>query len=766
MTAEQWLGAESTFGIRIWREKYRQNCETFDEWLDRVSGGDSFIRKMILDKKFLFGGRVLANRGLADRKVSLFNCYVLPPPEDNLPSIFDTMKEMALTYARGGGVGTSLDKLSPKGAKINNAANWSTGAVSFMDLFSMTTQTIAQKGRRGALMLMLSVEHPDIMEFIESKQDLDRINYANISVKVTPEFMKAVKRDGEWLTEFTRPETGETISRTYRARDIMIKMAECAWNTGDPGVVYMDRMANYNLAEKNAGYVINSTNPCGEQGLPDYGCCNLGSINLSEFVDRPFTSDARINYSSLADAVRGAVSALDHIIDEGQAGHALGEQAEQHQKWRNIGLGVMGYADMLIKLGLRYGNEKANEFTMCLFRQIYIWALQASVELAITKSPYPNIDIGSIFQSDFWQTLNNPYCDCVTEFCAGQAKFTPKADLDKLRDLIQYYGMRNVTLLTVAPTGSTSSMIGVSGGCEPLFSTGSFTRTTKSIGDGDQTHVMYPQIVRDLMEAQGLQPGDPLPDYVVSAHDLTWRERLAAQAAMQTFVDTSISSTVNLPKSATVEDIYNLYVEAYDLGLKGITVFRDGCAKAGILSVGTDPVTEMDPHLARGEIVETNDDLIGLKRKLTTGCGSLHFGAFFDPKTGEVQETYLSKGSTGGCENYMKSLSRVISLAKRAGVSTEAIADQLFSCGNCPSYAVRKATLRDTSKGSCCPAAVGYALLDMRDEFNATQHSMPEPAQNVRADASNGGSCPSCKTPLVFTGGCNFCPSCGWSKCE
>lgn len=262
MTVQDWLGADNALGIDIWERKYRQNGEDFEMWLDRVSGGNKEVRRLIRDRKFLFGGRILANRGLKGKCVTYSNCYVMTPPEDNLESIYDTCKRLARTYSAGGGCGLDISKLAPKGAKVNNAAGTSSGAVSFMDTFSQVTGQIGQAGRRGALMLSMRDTHPDLEDFIDCKLDLDKVNFANISVMVSDAFMECVKNDGEWELKFTRPETGETIKKTVRARTIFHKLAENNWNMGEPGCLFWDRIRRWSLLSEDGEFAFAGTNPC------------------------------------------------------------------------------------------------------------------------------------------------------------------------------------------------------------------------------------------------------------------------------------------------------------------------------------------------------------------------------------------------------------------------------------------------------------------------------------------------------------------------
>jgi ribonucleoside-diphosphate reductase alpha chain len=324
----------------------------------------------------------------------------------------------------------------------------------------------------------------------------------------------------------------------------------------------------------------------------------------------------------------------------------------------------------------------------------------------------------------------------------------------------QVGGLNNSQLLTIAPTGSISTMLGISGGIEPIFAN-SYTRKTQSLHSEDVFYKVYTPIVKEYMDAHNLKDESELPSQFVIASDISPRDRINCQAAWQKWIDASISSTINLPNSATVEDVEDIYMYAWERGLKGVTVYRAGCAREGILVTDeTKKALEKNENvLERGYIVPAGDNVIGMKRKLMTGCGSLHCSAFFDAETKELRETYLSKGSSGGCNNFMIGLSRMISLSARAGVKLDDIIDQLNSCGVCPSYAVRKATKGDTSPGSCCPIAVGKALKEMHNELLG-KTTVNKPI-NV-----NAPKCPKCGAEIIHEGGCNICKNCGWTKCE
>lgn len=470
----------------------------------------------------------------------------------------------------------------------------------------------------------------------------------------------------------------------------------------------------------------------------------MGSINLAEFV----TEDKYFDYNAFVEAVDISVKALNEVLDEGIELHPLQEQRDSVRDWRQIGLGIFGLADMLIKMNIKYGSEKSIALCDKIGSVMADQAIRTSSIIAKDKGVYPKYNSMAVETS--------PYLRANV--------------IDDTYRNVKLYGLNNSQLLTIAPTGSLSSMLGVSGGIEPIFAN-YYTRKTESLHGHDEYYKVYTPIVDRYMKEHNITDDTMLPDFFVTAQDLNYKNRIEMQAVWQKHIDASISSTVNVPNNFTVEETEDLYMTAWKSGLKGVTIFRDGCKRTGILTTSETKTNNVeDTHeLKRGEIIATDDNIIGLKRKLMTGCGSLHCQAFFDPNNGEFREIYLSKGSSGGCNNYMIGLSRMMSLSARAGVPLDDIVDQLMSTGACPSYAKR-----GKSKGSCCPMAVGYALKDMHKEFNEhfmKNNAIAEATKNEEKIESNVEKkskilCPNCGEELVFEGGCNSCKACGWSKCD
>lgn len=475
--------------------------------------------------------------------------------------------------------------------------------------------------------------------------------------------------------------------------------------------------------------------------MPAGGSCLLGSINLSEFVNE----DKTFNYDDLKHTVKIAVHALNDVLDEGLPLHPLEEQRKSVRDWRQIGLGIMGLADMLIKMEITYGSPES--ITLCDQIGAFIadTAMRQSARLAKEHGSFPKCNKFEITSTDF---------------------FNQNAE-KKTKELTIEYGLRNSQLLTIAPTGTLSTMIRVSGGIEPIFAN-SYERKTESLHGEDVYYKVYTPIVDQYIKQHNLVNESELPNFFVTAQNLNYKSRIEMQSVWQKHIDASISSTVNVPNNFTIDEVFDLYVLAWEKGLKGVTIYRDGCKRSGILSIHGHDENDDENILKRGDVIHVQDNLIGLKRKLMTGCGSLHCTAFFDPETGDLMETYLSKGSTGGCLNSLTGLSRMISLASRGGLKIHQIVDQLDSCGVCPSYAVRTATKHDTSSGACCPSAIGRAILDMHKQImNNVINYDPSIEQYDKQDYNNNEcKCPECGEPIIQEGGCVLCRNCGWSKCN
>ncbi|WP_346961422.1 LAGLIDADG family homing endonuclease [Clostridium sp.] len=1081
--ALKWLNGNQ-LGYDIWNKKYRYNNETFDEWLDRVSNNNEQIRQLIIEKKFLFGGRTLTNYNTYQEGASTSNCYSSGYAPDNLEGILELNKNIGLTYKAQGGQGISLSKIRPKGSNLSGG-HTTDGIVPFMEIFNTTTAGVSQGGsRKGALMLSIDAWHKEADAFITIKSEQGKIEKANLSLEIDDDFMTCVKDNLGINEEVTvhrvfKFESGEV---EYDIKPVKIFKALCktSWDWAEPAPIFTNRFRNYNLMEfvddynivtgnpcvigstpiltdsgyktidslvgqkinvwngyefsevspmitgydqdiihitfsnglyldctpyhkfilsdnsrtearhlnigdklvkcnypviegkkelksaytqgifsgdgfvnqdRKAKYVsfygikkelvrycniiskresnesidrdtynvdvdydktfvpsaeytiksrlewlagiidtdgsrndvggsisissidkkflnniqlmlqtlgINSTvnimknegiknlpdgnggikgyncqtcyrliisafntdklnklglkchrvntqtSPnrdatrfitvtsieygakeekvycfteyknhsgifngiitaqCGEQPLPKDGACNLGSINLSEFVVNPYTSKSYFDMESFKKAVDISIEALDEVIDYGYKHHALQSQRDMAYNYRNIGLGIMGLGSMFFKLGVAYGDNDSVKIIDEIMIEMFRSAVFASNRLAKTKEVFPK------------------YSDKVLDSTIIANHFSA----DEIAEL-KIYGLRNCSLISVAPSGSIGTMLNITTGVEPAFRI-SYKRKTESLHkDKDVYYDVYIQEAEEYLKVSG--EGE-LPPYFISSESIDYRDRIEIQAIIQNHTDTAISSTVNLNNQATVEDVQKLYLLAWEKGIKGITIYRDGCRRSGILTTGdtnkkdgqeTDKKNEKD--LPRSTIVNCSDDLTGKKRKLITGCGSLHLQAWADPSNGNILEIYLSKGSTGGCMAYMNALSRTTSYALRGGCPIEGAIDQLESIPACPSYTTRTAVKHDTSAGSSCPHAIAKALKVMQqelwDELNdddIDEKSKKEPKINKvdkynkinKVNEIKSVKCPECGEELVFEGGCNSCKNCGYSKCE
>ena len=751
LQVESWLGKDNQIGVDIWERKYRYDHENLEQWFDRVSGGDKDVRQLIKDKKFLFAGRILANRGLYKdgRKVTYSNCYVIPPPEDSLESIFDCAKNLARTFSYGGGCGIDISKLSPRGAHINNAAKETSGAVSFMDLYSLTTELIGQNGRRGALMISISCDHPDIEEFITIKSDLNKITKANLSIRVTDKFMQAVDYDTTYTLSYVREETGEKIERKIRAKELFDKFCYMNWDYAEPAFLFWDRINSYNLLSEDDAFEYAGVNPCAEEPLPSGGSCLLGSLNLSAFVET-INGQPQFNMDEFRKAVTIAVYGLNDVLDEGLSLHPLSVQRDSVRDWRQIGLGIMGLADMLIKLGVTYGDKESLKICDNIGWNLANEALSTSMTIAKNKGEYPMFS-DKVWESEFYKThigINAP--------------------------------LRNSQLLTIAPTGTLSTMLGISGGIEPIFAN-YYTRKTESLHGEDKEYKIFTPIAWEYLQSHGYGEDETkLPDYFVTSAEIAYHDRINMQAIWQTHIDASISSTVNLPNSATIDDIKDLYMYAWECGLKGITVFRDGCKRLGILTTDSaDTEEDVATSLSRGDIINVDDDLLGYKRKIVNGCGDFSEQIFFDDFTGDPLENFIAMGDGGGCSRNLEAISRLISLCLRGGIDVNEVIKQLKKVHSCPAYRARKIQQGDTSIGTSCPSAIGYAIEELCDKinerlFDGVDDEIDDENMDIWYEASHSEiedleprpTCPECGEPIVFEGGCNICKSCGWSKCD
>ena len=592
---EHWYDNEISRGI-LAAKYYHEGETTPQQFIDRVSSifkGDfrERIKEYITDGDFSPAGRTLYAAGSRGKfKVSMSNCYILPSPEDNLESIFHSNYEIARIFSYGGGIGINISNLRPAGSRVHNVARTSTGAVSFMKIFNTTGEVISQNGRRGAQMVGLNCSHPDIYEFLHIKQNEEKLSSMNISILFTDEFMEAVRDDKEYTLRFHAESTGENIERTIRARDFFREFCETQWDWGDPGALFSDRLNDYHLLAGYDEYQIEITNPCGEFGGNAYNACNLGSINLYNMIDDKFGNAPFLNKEKFKQAVYDGIIALDEIVSYGYETQPLDENRTCIDDWRSLGLGLFGVADALVAMKLAYGSREASAFMENVMKIMLLSALRSSCDRAKMK--------GTFGRYRREATEKSPIIQMVKELDGG------------LYEDIQTYGLRNGTLLAIAPTGTISLLMGsFSGGCEPLYKI-SYERSTHKMEEVNGSFRVYAHSVKDLLRYHHLPltlTDDEIREkfpWVIESHDISFMDRVAMQGVMQKYVDNSISSTVNLKNDATPEDIWNIYLAAWESGCKGITVFRDGCRRGNILGVAAKKEEKADgPKPAEGQPV-------------------------------------------------------------------------------------------------------------------------------------------------------------------
>lgn len=959
MTEKEWLG-ENQLSLDIWHKKYQINEESFENWLDRISNGNNDVKNLIRSKKFLFGGRILASRGVTDRRVTYSNCYVITPPEDNIESIFTTASKLARTYSYGGGCGVDISNLRPKDAIVHNAAKSTSGAVSFMDLYSYVTGLIGQSGRRGALMISIDCHHPDIEEFINLKTKPGVCEKANISIRVTDDFMRAAINNEDWVASYTSEETG-TITRTFKAQELLKLLAKRNWEWAEPGLLYWDRISNYNMLDNtdfkyagvnpcltgdsliqtvegeisikdlvgstpfvycmdsngnlairravkiwktrenaqlvevitgkgrlictpdhrifttNRGWVeainlqkgdkikglnrqttghkycsvglsgtkyekehrfiarhfydiedmdvhhINDdgfdnrlsnlevitheehsklsntgraigvnrdettgrylpkeehtgrtcrnlgkevgvnwyvqevrtldytedvydmtvedthnfiangfvVHNCAEEPLPAGGSCLLGSINLSEFVINPFTENAYIDYEALQEAVYVSVVGLNQVLDEGMYLHPLQEQRDSVGDWRQIGLGTMGLADMLIKLGVVYGSNKALRVTEEVFKCIAVASVEMSLQLAKEHGCYRKCDKEKLAESSFIRALN-----------------LPKAVLEDIRK----YGLYNSQLLTCAPTGSIATMLQTSTGVEPNFAL-KYLRKTQTLNGKDTFYEVNAKIVDDYKKVTD----NDLTDAFIESKDIAPIARIAMQSVLQKYTDASISSTINLPKEATVDEVYDIYVEAWKQGLKGVTVYRTGCYREGILVTKKPDEIPMTSAPKRPVSLPCDIHKIKVKGEHFIVCvgllNKIPYEVFVFRLVNDIALTEntgtITKKSKGIYS--LKSKDMEIANLLNTNISIEEKAATLYSSMLLRHGINIKYIIKTSKKVNYNISSFSSAMCRVLAKY---------------IPAETGGKCPECGEPLVHEGGCIHCSSCSYSKCE
>ena len=702
------------------------------------------------DFRFVPGGRIMHGAGREDITTTLNNCYVVAVKDDSIKSIYNTIIEEALTYKYGGGCGHDLSLLRPSGDAINGTGGDSCGPTGFMNLFSENTNTIAQHGRRGANMQTLRVDHPDIEKFITIKTgDINMVKYSNISVLLTHKFMDAVKND----TDFDLVFDGQ-VYETIRAKDLWDKIINSAHASAEPGLLFWDTMTDYHNAEYCSPLV--STNPCAEQPLPDGGCCNLGAVNLERFVDE----NQNFMVEEFKETVEIGTRFLDNVVDYNLDRHALEDQKKNAMNDRRVGLGILGLGDMLVRMGIQYDSEDAIQTIdqiMTIFRDT---AYETSINLAKEKGQFPHFDWKGYNKSKFVKSL-------------------PKSIKEKIKN----NGIRNCTLTTVAPTGSGGIVARVTSGVEPIFAT-SYKRMVKKndggYGKEFEQYTVYHPIIKELFGTD-----ENLPEYVTTAHKIDPFFRVKMQGTVQKYIDSSISSTVNLQEDIPVETVADIYMKAYENGLKGITVYREG-SREGILITNDDKDKDKgssnDAFDGRTGKVEGSPRLrptqtLGLTRRIKTGEGTLYITINEDEQG--LCEVFTTIGKAGGnAAAQSEAISRLISLALRSGVNPQSIVRQLKGISG------PNPTWEDGRLILSTPDAIGKALDDYLHEKNQRteedkaqllitmdtdkdKKKSPNKEEDMSLDTTKLMMCPSCDSrSVVNEGGCLTCQSCGWSKCD
>jgi len=702
------------------------------------------------DFKFTPGGRIMHGAGREDITTTLNNCYVVGIKDDSINSIYKTIQEEARTYKFGGGCGHDLSILRPSGAEINGTGGESCGPVGFMNLFSENTNTIAQHGRRGANMQTLRIDHPDIEKFISIKSDdINMVKYSNISVLLTHEFMDAVEKDSDFDLKYENK-----VYSTVKAKELWEKIIDCAHSSAEPGLLFWDTMTDYHNAEYCSPLV--STNPCAEQPLPDGGCCNLGSVNLERYVDEK----GNFMIEEFKDTVGIATRFLDNVIDYNLDRHALDTQKENAQNDRRVGLGILGLGDMLVRMGIKYDSEDALQTIDQVMKIFCDTAYETSSDLAKEKGSFPYFKWNGYRKSKFVKNL-------------------PK----NLRDKIKEDGIRNSTVLTVPPTGSGAIVARVTSGIEPIFATSYKRRVKKNDGFGrefDEYKVYHPIIEKLFGDDENL------PNHVVTAHDIDPYFRVKLQGVIQKYIDSSISSTVNLHQDIKKETVADIYMTAYKANLKGITVYREG-SREGILITDDNKKGENNQNTASEALTSQDEkrprirpnETVGITRRMRTGEGQLYITINQDDNG--LCEVFTTIGKAGGnAAAQSEAISRLISLALRSGIDPNAIVKQLKGISG------PNPTWEDGRLILSTPDAIGKALDDyLREDNNSGQaldnnhESKKSPITMATSEEVNDldeqvtdftfkniSTCPDCGSSVMHEAGCVTCPGCGFSKCE
>lgn len=694
----------------------------YDSQADVAYWEDEFYR-MMEDLEFLPNSPTLMNAG--NELGQLSACFVIPV-EDSMDSIFDAVKYTALIHKSGGGTGFSFSRIRPAKDRVGSTGGVASGPISFMRAFDTATDVIKQGGmRRGANMAILNVNHPDILDFIHAKDDQHTLTNFNLSVAATKEFMDAVENNSDY--DLINPHTGESEAK-LNAADVFNKIVEMAWKTGDPGIIFLDIINKYNPTPHLG--LIESTNPCGEQPLLPFESCNLGSINLSKMIKFE-NGTVQVDWDKLARTVYLGIHFLDNVIDMNK--YPLPQIEKMTKSTRKVGLGIMGFADLLVMLSIPYNSEIAIKMAEEIMSFISDRANEESVRLGKVRGLFPCFE-GSVYDKEGGLRL------------------------------------RNANRTTIAPTGTLSIIAGCSSGIEPIFAL-SYER---HILDGAKLLEVNPyfeqaakqggfyseELMKQLADGKSLGEFENIPTKIkevfVTAHDISPEWHVRMQAAFQKYTDSAVSKTVNLPHDATKEEVAAIYKMAYRLGLKGLTIYRDKSKESQVLNLGA--------NLKNGREEEKDNKLMprqrpkvtkGITERVNTGCGYIYVTVNFDDHG--ICEVFSSLGKAGGCASaQLEATSRLISLALRSGIDTNSIVKQLRAI-RCPSVSWEQGKLVLS-----CADAIG-SVLEKYTDTNVV--AVDEDVSSSNLTRSWTGQCPDCGSILVFQEGCHICPSCGYTKC-
>lgn len=787
---------EELVGAEVIAKKYfHDGEESMSDMLFRI--GECFssdlkepVKEAIRNANFFPGGRSLYALGCKGKfSVTTSNCYTLPTPKDDLADICDVGKYMAIISSRGGGVGVNLSNLRPRGAKVNNAAKTSTGAVSFMELYNTIGGIISQNGRRGALLIGLRCDHPDIEEFLRVKQDNSSIQSANISILFSDDFLDtALNTDRKFLLNFDLGEDKD-ITKRYIIEEIDGKkffndFCDMNKDWAEPGAIFIDRVRNWHLLSEDKDYKIDICNPCGEYFASEFNACNLGSINLYNLIAEKFTETARVDWEKLRKTVDLAVRALDEILDYGEELQPLEQNRENIKNYRAIGLGVFGLADALIGLRLNYGSALALQVSRDIMQAVFLQALRTSCNLAKEKGAFKKCDKELLVKSPILNFLH-----------AGSYG----SETHNLIEDIREYGLRNASLISIAPTGSIATMCGMSGGIEPLYMI-KYKRTTHSLLKEGKYFDVFAKSVQDLLDFHQYKPENFSVEqiktkfpFVVDSHDINPISRVYMQGAIQQFVDNAISSTVNMKKGSTTAEVREVYKTAWEKGCKGITVFVDGCKRYPIMGESENtpsadlmkdpawmpgekalemmkPVFNSISPVKREHLVSDEEGINGKAYRGSTACVPKLYTTI-NEIDGNIFEVFTF--AKQGCTSNIGTITGLTSLCLRSGIKVEDIIKELKG-NNCSACMSVKKTGKKVANS--CGACIGEALDKYYRGMDKTpikdlKVSVTVDAKELKAtlqELSEGLiPCPECgKRTMKPEGKCGICIECGFSRCD